>query len=166
MIPVVFAHGLEGHPEGTKASALRAAGMEVLAPDCRGCALAERISRVGAALDQQPGAILVGSSYGGLAAAWIASRRPEVVGALVLLAPALSLREAPVEDPEQLVVPPSVPTTIVHGLGDDVIPVAVSRALVARCPHVRLVEVPDRHELRGSLPRIVEEVRAFQPRKG
>lgn len=47
-----------------------------------------------------------------------------------------------------------VPTLVVHGVRDDVVPVAVSRELAAGRRHVRLVEVDDGHELVASLPRI------------
>jgi pimeloyl-ACP methyl ester carboxylesterase len=54
-----------------------------------------------------------------------------------------------------------VPTLIVHGRGDDVVPVEGSREWAAGKRHVRLVEVPDGHELGASLPRITAEMDAF-----
>jgi uncharacterized protein len=54
-----------------------------------------------------------------------------------------------------------VPTLIVHGVRDDTVDVARSRAFAQGKRHVRLVEVDDGHELRGSLPRIKAESDAF-----
>jgi pimeloyl-ACP methyl ester carboxylesterase len=156
---VVFVHGLEGRPDGTKPTALRAAGFEVVAPDGRGLSLAARVAGALAALDRHPGAILVGSSYGGLAAAWIATLRGDDLHALVLLAPALHHAEPPVVDPASLRVPPGLPVRVLHATGDAVVPVEVSRRFVACNPHASLTELDDAHDLRGSLPAIVEAVR-------
>lgn len=54
-----------------------------------------------------------------------------------------------------------VPTLLIHGVNDDVVPVARSRAFAEGKRHVRLVEVDDGHELGRSLPRILEESAAF-----
>lgn len=51
-----------------------------------------------------------------------------------------------------------VPTTILHGTRDDVVPVETSRAFVAVTPHVRLIELDDDHELMVTLPRILDEI--------
>jgi alpha-beta hydrolase superfamily lysophospholipase len=51
-----------------------------------------------------------------------------------------------------------VPTLIVHGVSDETIAIASSRAWAAGKPHMRLIEVDDGHELTASLPRIVAEV--------
>ena len=54
-----------------------------------------------------------------------------------------------------------VPTLILHGRGDDVVPVAHSRAFAAGRPHVRLVELDDGHELVASLPVLLAETERF-----
>ncbi|MEQ1502902.1 MAG: YqiA/YcfP family alpha/beta fold hydrolase [Myxococcota bacterium] len=51
-----------------------------------------------------------------------------------------------------------VPTTIVHGVRDDVVPIASSRAFSDGQRHVRLIEVDDGHELTASLPTILAAV--------
>jgi pimeloyl-ACP methyl ester carboxylesterase len=158
MRTVLFLHGLEGRPDGTKPTALRTAGLHVVAPEGRGLPLAGRVRGGLTALDAHPGALLVGSSYGGLAAAWIASVRPADLSGLVLLAPALHHWEPPVDDPAALQVPATLPVTIVHAPGDAVVPIAVSRAFAARHPHAVLVEVDDAHDLRRSLATIVAAV--------
>ena len=142
-------------------------------------------------------AVVIGSSLGGLTAAWTAARDPRVV-ALVLLAPAFQLvtrweamlgedwerwrttgwREVRdhttgglaridvgfVEDARVIDVGMpglTVPTLIMHGTGDDTVPIATSRQLAADNPHVRLIELDDGHELVASLPRLLAETEAF-----
>ena len=41
---IIFAHGLEGSPNGSKIRALKGAGFQVIAPDFQGMALAERVN--------------------------------------------------------------------------------------------------------------------------
>ncbi|MEZ4241767.1 MAG: alpha/beta fold hydrolase [Myxococcota bacterium] len=163
MRTVLFAHGLSGSPDGTKVTTLRAAGLPLVVPDGRGRPLYARIDALRIELEAHPGSVLVGSSYGGLAAMALASEyavaQPGLLSALVLLAPALSLRERPVMEPDALVVPPSLPMVVIHGRRDDVIPVTVSRALVRRCPHAVYHEVDDDHELHGSLQLLLNVLR-------
>jgi len=54
-----------------------------------------------------------------------------------------------------------VPTLIVHGTRDEVVPVELSRRFAAGRRHVRLVEVDDDHELLGALPTILDEIEVF-----
>jgi pimeloyl-ACP methyl ester carboxylesterase len=163
MRTVIFAHGLAGSPEGTKVTALRAAGVPLVVPDGRGRPLYARMEALRVEIDANPGAVLVGSSYGGLAAIALACEYaevdPDMLSGLVLLGPALSLRERPVTDPEALVVPPWLPLVVIHGIHDDVIPVTVSRALARRTPHAAYHEVDDDHELHGSIPLILSVLR-------
>jgi pimeloyl-ACP methyl ester carboxylesterase len=157
---VLYAHGLEGRPDGAKARAMREAGLEVVAPDGRRKGLADRISALLHASAEGDGWLLVGSSYGGLAAAWLATHHPDRFRGVVLCAPALHYAEPPVVSPSELVVPGTLPCTVLHGVGDPVVPISASRALVARCPHVRLLELDDDHRLSGSLPLLVASVLA------
>lgn len=159
---LIVAHGLEGSPEGEKVQAYRAAALTVHAPDGRGQPLAVRVEQLRGLVRQHPGSILVGSSYGGLAATALVDELGDEHGlhALVLLAPALQWREPPVDDPDALTVPESLPATVFHGEHDEIVPIAVSRALVARCPHVQLVATNDGHRLTATLPRIVKYLSA------
>jgi pimeloyl-ACP methyl ester carboxylesterase len=54
-----------------------------------------------------------------------------------------------------------VPTLIIHGIHDDVVPIDHSRRFAAGKRHVRLVEVDDGHELVTSIPRLLAEADAF-----
>lgn len=104
---VVFVHGFGSNREGAKAQALRRAcaraGATFAAFDFHGhggsagALLDLRASRLQGDLDAVAEHLkglghgrlnLVGSSMGGFASAWFAARRPDVVGAVALVAPA------------------------------------------------------------------------------
>jgi pimeloyl-ACP methyl ester carboxylesterase len=54
-----------------------------------------------------------------------------------------------------------VPTLILHGIHDDVVPIDHARAFAAGRANVRLIELDDGHELIASLPRLLDEAAAF-----
>ncbi len=155
MTPLVFLHGLESGPIGTKSAHLRQVFGAVSCPDTRGLLdPSTRLERVLELTKDVRGAVVIGSSFGGLMAVHLAHRRPETCGALVLLAPAL--RSDLTED-----LLPQPPTWILHGLQDDVVPSAWSEDWTARtCADLTLVE--DGHSLRNSLDAMVRLVRAAQ----
>lgn len=143
--PVVFLHGLESGPSGEKVDELTATfgTTQFSAPDCRGIAdLEERITiclkhikAIG-----QP-VFLVGSSFGGLVAALIATRHPELVTGMVLCAPALHWTQAAEIDLT------GIRATIIHGEQDDVVPIRASYDFCLKFGAVRLVVVQDNHRL-------------------
>jgi pimeloyl-ACP methyl ester carboxylesterase len=145
--PIVFAHGLESGPIGRKSQALIDAGHQVIAPDCRGRDLAQRVQRlVEAIVAAERPPLLVGSSFGGIAglvAALVAAERGVVVPGIVLCAPALMLPPPP-GTVQSLGCP--APTIIVHGTRDEVIPIEGSRRF-AREHGALLREVDDGHGL-------------------
>ena len=128
--------------------------MSVEAPDGRGRSLAERVCGIERATRDRK-VLLIGSSYGGLAAAHVADQYPERFFGLLLLAPALHRIEIPVLEPSGLRPPLGVPTMVIHGIHDDVVPVSVSRRYCARS-HAELTEVDDDHRLALSMPCILE----------
>ena len=117
---ILFSHGQESGPWGTKitimAEAARAHGLSVDSIDYRGIEAPEaRVAKLVAAcaeLSEPP--LLVGSSMGGYVSAAAASST-EARG-LFLLAPAFFIPSFPDFEP------PAVPTEIVHGWRDDVVP--------------------------------------------
>ena len=147
---VVFLHGRESGPTGSKIRSIREAGWNVAAPDCQGVEdVAERVARGRQALeDATRRVVLVGSSMGGLTAALLWSQiadtplADKVVGVL-LLAPALNWEQAAAIER----VHPN--TLIMHGREDELVPCEASRAFAARfdCP---LVELDDGHRLADS----------------
>jgi uncharacterized protein len=57
-----------------------------------------------------------------------------------------------------------VPTTIVHGVDDDVVPIERSREFAAARRHVRLIELADGHDLLATLPAALDAIeRALAP---
>ena len=156
---ILLAHGLEGSPQGRKAQALRAAGLSLLAPDQRGKVLAERIAELEALSAHQSPMLLVGSSYGGLAAAWLAEAHPSRWRGILLLAPALHYEEPPALG--ERTAPAGLPVVILHGIHDEVVPIEASRAYARRSPGVLLHELEDDHRLEAHLDRIVAEVQAL-----
>lgn len=54
-----------------------------------------------------------------------------------------------------------VPTLILHGIHDDVVPIERSRTFAETRPWVHLVELDDGHELVASIPRLLAESEAF-----
>lgn len=156
---VLFIHGLEGHPRGTKALFL-AAHFEALTPAMDTSDLEGAIATQAAALASFRPDVVVGSSFGGGIAVALLARKLWR-GPTVLLAPAAALLGLPYGLPDDAAV------TVAHGVDDDIVPLAHSRSLVeGRAPaRVRLVEVADGHRLQtlvdsGELATLVRETYA------
>ena len=158
-MPLLFSHGLEGSPEGRKPSFLRGLGYSVIAPDGRKADLAKRVALLEQAhRETDLKLLLIGSSYGGLAAAIVAQRFPHRFCGLVLCAPALEWVEPPVQPNMPICIPPSLPTIVIHGRKDRVIPLEHSHRLHERCPHVQLWEQDDDHRLADSMHALQQAV--------
>ena len=157
---IIFAHGLEGSPNGSKIRSLRDAGFEVVAPDFQGMVLAERVDLLEEICleyaSQQP--VLAGSSYGGLTAAIVAMRMPDAFRGLLLCAPALHLVEPPVDDETVLIAPNGLKTIIIHGLEDDIVPISCSIEYASRSSNeiVAFHQVDDGHRLAESHRKIID----------
>jgi pimeloyl-ACP methyl ester carboxylesterase len=147
---VVFSHGQESGPWGTKIRAMaataRETGWAVTSIDYQG--IADPLERVDkllaycAGLAEPP--LLVGSSMGGFVALTVTAGTP--VRGLYLLAPALYLPGLEEHLPE----PPACPTTIVHGWRDDVVPISGSLRWGERT-HARLLLVDGDHRLTDNI---------------
>jgi pimeloyl-ACP methyl ester carboxylesterase len=120
---VVFSHGKESGPWGAKITAMarvaRELNLAVESVDYRGmddpAARVEKLLSVCRELNRQ--VVLVGSSMGGHVAAAAASRLD--TAALFLLAPAFYMPGFEKYTPQNV----AVPTVIVHGWHDDIVPV-------------------------------------------
>jgi len=200
-VKVLWAHGLEGRPNGTKPTYLaNELGWDVVAPEMnsQGWAIAEHVSVVIQAIEDNPDLdVIMGSSYGGLAVANAAAIMSGRSLRLVLLAPAFGLAEnfrntvgaAGITEWEDTdshayfhhglghevnfswgfmtsadeMSWPTIehPTTIIHGVNDDVVLIDYSRQIAANNDMIELIEVQDGHRLSESLhyiPLAVERV--------
>lgn len=195
MNPVyVYLHGFASGPQSAKAVYLKERfqeqGINLQIPDLNqgdfsALTLTRQIQQVQTALlAPTQSAVLIGSSLGGLTAAWVAETSPQVKSVL-LLAPAFqflerwlqTLGEAKVRQwqtqgylefyhyGENQSLPLSyrfvediaryqdqqlqraVPTLILHGIHDQVVPIQASRNFAAQRPWVRLIELDSDHSL-------------------
>ena len=157
---IIFAHGLEGSPNGSKIRALRGSGYEVIAPDFQGMALGERVGLLQQVCEEHREAkpVLAGSSYGGLAASIVAMRIPDAFRGLLLCAPALHLNEPPVDEETILVAPKGLKTVIIHGVTDDIVPISCSVAYAERSGEdiVAFHQANDGHRLANSHKEIID----------
>lgn len=156
---LVWAHGLWGSPNGSKVTAIRESGIEVISPDFNEMELVDRVVLLKETINIGD-VVLAGSSWGGLACALAAQEKPEKLRGLLLLAPALHYPEPPNVNPEELVAPDSVPVTIIHSITDDIVPVSASKNYVERSGNnVQLIEVEDSHVLEDSIELIISEAK-------
>jgi hypothetical protein len=137
---ILYCHGLEGSPAGRKATALRDAGHEVVAPPLSADDFAAAVRAARRALEESRPDVVVGSSRGGAVAMRLGPPAP-----LVLLAPAW----------RRCGVAPAVrrDTRVLHGIKDDVVPLADSIELEEGngLPAENLVPLNDGHRLGSPL---------------
>ena len=111
----IFLHGLESSGQGHKARLIGQLVPGLVCPDFTG-SLEERMGQLEPWLAEGSW-MVVGSSFGGLMAALWARANPTRVHRLILLAPALHRPDFDRTGP-----PLAVPTLLVHGTADTVVP--------------------------------------------
>ena len=154
---LVWAHGLWGSPNGSKVTAVRESGIEVISPDFNEMELVDRIELLEKTI-QIGDVVLAGSSWGGLACALTAQKKPDKLKGLLLLAPALHYPEPPNDNPDKLIAPDGIPVTIIHSKTDDIVPINASKDYVKRSGNnVNLIVVEDSHVLENSIELIISE---------
>ncbi|MEL6368225.1 MAG: alpha/beta fold hydrolase [Pseudomonadota bacterium] len=158
---VVFSHGLESGPWGSKITAMaetvRELGADVTSVDYQGMREPQpRVDKLLATLDgiSDPQVVLVGSSMGGHVATAAATQRG--VAGLFVLAPAFFMPGYEALTPSL----PPCPVAIVHGWHDDVVPVANSLRY-AEGGKVSLHLVDSDHRLSSALPEICDWLQSF-----
>jgi len=157
-IMLVWAHGLWGSPNGSKVTAIRESGIEVISPDFNEMELIDRVELLEKTIEIGD-VVLAGSSWGGLACALTAQKKPEKLKGLLLLAPALHYPETPNDNPDNLIAP-DIPVTIIHSKTDDIVPISASKDYVKRSGNnVNLIEVEDSHVLENSIEIIISEAK-------
>ncbi len=147
---ILFLHGLESGPHGSKYQALKTVFNDVTAPDCSGLSNeAERLQVICNEIDSTTDPYLVvGSSMGGLMAMLLQQARPQRVAGMVLCAPALHRPAA-----QELTYTELPPLAVIHGDQDDVVPLEVSLPFGHQLTIVR-----DGHRLSDNLPLILRAV--------
>jgi hypothetical protein len=154
---VLFVHGLESSPKGTKARVL-AEHFEAWTPEMDTRDFEACVVRQADAVRRFQPDVLVGSSFGGAVAVALLQRG-------LWRGPTLLLAQAALEQGLRPELPTGARVWIVHGRRDEVVPVASSRRLgrTGSPGLVRLVEVDDDHRLSASVAsgRLVEWVRAL-----
>lgn len=205
----LYLHGFASSPQSAKAQYLRdrctAQGhpltiLDLNQNDFTHLTISRQLAQARASFPPSDRPIsVIGSSLGGLTAAWLAQEQTQVER-LILLAPAFGFlehwlgrlgedaiaqwqatgfhsvyhygaqREIPLhyeflsdartyENLAALTRP--IPTLILHGIHDDVIPVDSSRHYAASRPWVKLIELDSDHLLAHVMPEIWEAVRSF-----
>ncbi|MEN9215773.1 MAG: YqiA/YcfP family alpha/beta fold hydrolase [Gloeomargarita sp. HHBFW_bins_162] len=203
---VIYIHGFASSPNSGKAryfyEKFASLGIPVQVPDLNQgdfthLTLTRQIHQITDLLPSTP-TVLIGSSFGGLTAAWVAEKHPQI-SRLILLAPAFQmvrywhermtpaqiqqwqaqgtmpvyhygegkelplhydfLRDLETYDDTQLSRP--VPTLILHGEQDEVVPIQVSKTYAQTRPWVNLIPLVDDHSLRQNLPLMWQEISTF-----
>ena len=160
MTTVIFSHGQESGPWGTKIRAMaelaRSMGYDADSIDYQGIAdPSERVEKcVQECAGIDGGLVLVGSSMGG----HVATAAAERVGAagLFVLAPAYYMEGHEDLTPD----PPSIPICIVHGWNDDIVSVENSIRYARNCK-ATLHIVDGDHRLTANIDEINEYLRQF-----
>lgn len=152
---VLFLHGLESGPKGTKAAWLRAR-YGAVTPQLDTTTFPAALAGARAALAEVVPDLVVGSSFGGAVAVRLLNEGAWT-GPTVLIAPAAGKLGS------DTTLPAGARVVILHGDADDVVPIEDSRALVAGAgPGVELVEIAGGdHRLNrvlddGTLARVME----------
>jgi hypothetical protein len=148
---IIYLHGLESSSQSGKARQFAEKFPGMLTPDFTG-SFEERMQQLKPILGRKKNWIIIGSSFGGLMATVFTCKHPSQVQKLILLAPAL-LREqfASYLDLE----PVSVPTVIIHGMLDDVVPMEPVRAIADKLfTNMQHIVVDDGHRLHKAFEEI------------
>lgn len=160
MTTVIFSHGQESGPWGTKirsmADVVKSLGCEADSIDYQGIAdPTDRVNKlVNEAGDIADKLVLVGSSMGGHVATAAAGELGAV--GLFVLAPAYYM-----QDYEELTpIAPSIPISIVHGWHDDVVPVENSIRYARECG-ATLHIVDGDHRLTANIEEINQLLKDF-----
>ncbi|XGV94927.1 MAG: YqiA/YcfP family alpha/beta fold hydrolase [Leptolyngbya sp. BL-A-14] len=204
----IYLHGFASSPRSTKATDLRDRfahlNLSLTIPDLNQgdfthLTLSRQIQQVEALFPPAPEPVtLIGSSFGGLTAAWLGEKHSQV-DRLVLLAPAFGflnhwlarLGEAQVKqwqtdgtlsvyhygEAKQLplsygfvmdamqyreeAIARSLPTLILHGKHDEVIPLQASRAFAKTRPWVQLIALDSDHALTDVSTEIWQAIQSF-----
>ncbi|XWK86884.1 MAG: YqiA/YcfP family alpha/beta fold hydrolase [Phormidium sp.] len=204
----IYLHGFASSPNSVKANYLLDRFSQSQIPltipdlnqsDFTHLTMTRQLRQVAATFPPSPTPVtLIGSSFGGLASAWLGEKHLQCQK-LVLLAPAFTfldlwlsaLGETTVETWQkegflpvyhygskrsiplsydfvtdlkqysETKIQRQIPTLIIHGINDEVIPIQASRDFAAERPWVKLIEQDSDHSLANVLPEIWQEIFTF-----
>jgi len=145
---LIYLHGSDSNSNSGKARLFREWFPGMLTPDFTG-SFEERMSQLHSILSDKTDWTLIGSSYGGLMGTIFTLDHTTQVRKLILLAPALTLEPlASLPDPKSV----SVPTIIIHGTLDTVVPLEPVRAMAQKLfTDLTIHIVEDDHRLQKSV---------------
>lgn len=145
---IIYLHGSDSNSNSGKARLFREWFPGMLTPDFTG-SFEERMEQLYTILSDKTGWTLIGSSYGGLMGTIFTLDHATQVRKLILLAPALTLDPlASLTDPG----PVSVPTTLIHGTLDTVVPLEPVRTIAQKLfTNLTVHIVEDDHRLQKSV---------------
>ena len=145
---LIYLHGLESDSNSGKARQFREWFPGMVTPDFKG-SFEERMIQLNPILANKQDWTLIGSSFGGLMGTVYTCKHPTQVRKLVLLAPAI------LRDPFGSYLdlePVSVPTIIIHGTLDDVVPLEPVREIAQKLfTNLTYHIVEDNHRLHKSV---------------
>jgi len=145
---LIYLHGSESDSNSGKARQFREWFPGMLTPDFTG-SFDERMSQLYSILSDKTNWTLIGSSFGGLMGGTFTHDHPTQVRKLILLAPALTLK--PFASRADL-RPVSVPTIVVHGTLDTVVPLEPVREVIQKVfLNVKYYVVEDDHRLHKTI---------------
>lgn len=141
---IIYLHGLESNSQSGKARQFAEKFPGMVTPDFTG-EFEERMAQLKPILGRKKNWTIIGSSFGGLMGTVFTCNKPTQVRKLILLAPAL-LKE-PFGSYLDL-EPVSVPTIIIHGTADDVVPLEPVREVAEKLfTNLQYIVVDDGHRL-------------------
>jgi len=139
----IYLHGLESTSQSGKARQFAELFPGMITPDFVG-SFEERMTQLYLILGENRGWTIIGSSYGGLMGGVFTCKHPQQVRKLILLAPALMLPEFTNEHFPKI----EVPTVLIHGMQDDVVPPEPVRQITkAVFTNLQYIPVEDGHRL-------------------
>jgi len=145
---LIYLHGSDSNSNSGKARLFREWFPGMLTPDFIG-SFDERMTQLHTILSDKTDWTLIGSSYGGLMGTLFTLDHEAQVRKLILLAPALTLDPlASLSNPQ----PVSVPTTLIHGTLDTVVPLEPVRVIAQKLfTNLTVHIVEDDHRLQKSV---------------
>jgi predicted esterase len=150
---LLFFHGLESGPYGSKYNVLRKIDPGVMSPSFEGIVNVEdRVAIAESFTRGMKDLVVVGSSFGGLVAALLYDRYPERFQTYILLVPAFHFEEA------QAISSMPEDAVVIHAEDDDIVPLEAVKNVCDRFT-IPVEVVKDGHRLSGSLDLIEKRVR-------